>query len=449
MGTHFSRFYHRHPRLSQLALSLFALFLISSLQHPDPTSPSFQLPGLFPSHYPASRHLSNPALNTRLTTAAANLSQACQSPIEPIHIDPGLTPAQERRYEHLRRGQGRVMVVTTIREIASQMPDFLNALIVLVTYLGPSRLSFSILEGPSDDCTAQALENVLKPTLLEMGVPERHLHLTTRESKIDFSKHNRIEVLAGLRNRALSPLWTSTSKGKGKADDAVEAVVFVNDVYLRASDVLEVLHQHKRAGAGITTAWDWMERKPEYYYDVWVGRTIDTGNLFYPIKGRSWSPSEDLFFDSEDSEEHFEDLEPFQVYSSWNGLAVLDPKPFLPPHNVRFRRGDAARGECAASECSLIATDFWKAGYGRVQIVPSVQLAYTRHSAQQTRDELVKQQAELGWKDGVPPAKRDITVAFTTKPPNKVRCHPWPEKNGLSANVWETTLWVDPLSGIS
>ena len=274
MGTHFSRFYHRHPRLSQLALSLFALFLISSLQHPDPTSPSFQLPGLFPSHYPPSRHLSNPALNTRLTTAAANLSQACQSPIEPIHIDPGLTPAQERRYEHLRRGQGRVMVVTTIREIASQMPDFLNALIVLVTYLGPSRLSFSILEGPSDDCTAQALENVLKPTLLEMGVPERHLHLTTRESKIDFSKHNRIEVLAGLRNRALSPLWTSTSKGKGKADDAVEAVVFVNDVYLRASDVLEVLHQHKRAGAGITTAWDWMERKPEYYYDVWVGRTV-------------------------------------------------------------------------------------------------------------------------------------------------------------------------------
>jgi alpha-1,3-mannosyltransferase len=152
--------------------------------------------------------------------------------------------------------------------------------------------------------------------------------------------------------------------------------------------------------------------------------------LFYPIKGRSWSPSEDLFFDSEDSEEHFEDLEPFQVYSSWNGLAVLDPKPFLPPHNVRFRRGDAARGECAASECSLIATDFWKAGYGRVQIVPSVQvgrfpselqlwrsqqLAYTRHSALQTRDELVKQQAELGWKGGVPPAKRDITAAFTTK----------------------------------
>jgi hypothetical protein len=48
----------------------------------------------------------------------------------------------------------------------------------------------------------------------------------------------------------------------------------VNDVFLKASDVLEVLHQHKKSGAGISTAWDWMERRPEYYYDVWVGRTV-------------------------------------------------------------------------------------------------------------------------------------------------------------------------------
>lgn len=106
------------------------------------------------------------------------------------------------------------------------------------------------------------------------------------------------------------------------------------------------------------------------------------------------------------------------MYSSWNGLAVLDPAPFLPPHNVRFRRGNAEQNECAASECGLIAQDFWKTGYGRVQVVPSVQvshwaegkitwvdeqLAYTKHVAQQTRDALLKQQAELGWTGGVPP----------------------------------------------
>lgn len=164
-------------------------------------------------------------------------------------------------------------MVTTIREIESQLPDLLNALIVLVTFLGPTKLSFSILEGPSGDCTPVALETVLGPTLLGLGIPPHHLHLVTRESKIDFGKHNRIEVLAELRNRALSPLWSPSRKGKEK-DEKVDAVVFLNDVYLKAVDVLEVLHQHKRSGAGISTAWDWMERKPQYYYDVWVGRTV-------------------------------------------------------------------------------------------------------------------------------------------------------------------------------
>ena len=51
-------------------------------------------------------------------------------------------------------------------------------------------------------------------------------------------------------------------------------------------------------------------------------------------------------------------------------MVVLDPKPFL--DGVRFRRSRG--GECAASECSLIASDFWQAGYGHVQVVPSVQV---------------------------------------------------------------------------
>lgn len=103
-------------------------------------------------------------------------------------------------------------------------------------------------------------------------------------------------------------------------------------------------------------------------------RQIDTGNLFYPIDNSWWSPSDNLFPDSPESKQRYDNLQPFQVYSSWNGLAVLDPAPFLPPHNVRFRRGDLEQGECAASECGLIALDFYKAGYGKVQIVPSVQV---------------------------------------------------------------------------
>jgi alpha-1,3-mannosyltransferase len=54
-------------------------------------------------------------------------------------------------------------------------------------------------------------------------------------------------------------------------------------------------------------------------------------------------------------------------------MVILDPKPFLPPHNVRFRRSDQSKGECAASECGLICSDYWKEGFGMIQVVPSVQ----------------------------------------------------------------------------
>ncbi|OXC60307.1 alpha-1,3-mannosyltransferase CMT1, partial [Cryptococcus neoformans] len=50
----------------------------------------------------------------------------------------------------------------------------------------------------------------------------------------------------------------------------------------------------------------------------------------------------------------------------------------------------------------------------------------------------------LGWVDGVPPEHLDVEIEWTTKPPEKVRCHAWPEINGLSANVWEETKWVKP-----
>lgn len=55
-------------------------------------------------------------------------------------------------------------------------------------------------------------------------------------------------------------------------------------------------------------------------------------------------------------------------------MAVLAATPFL-QHDVRFRRSDTSIDECAASECSLLASDFWREGFGRVQIVPGVQVS--------------------------------------------------------------------------
>ena len=191
------------------------------------------------------------------------------------------------------------------------------------------------------------------------------------------------------------------------------------------------------------------------------------------------------------------------MYSSWNGLAVLDPKPFLPPNNVRFRRGDVESGECSASECGLVATDFWRAGFGRVQVVPSIQVRCCvrwffalnhllpsrqgpsllpllsaavpasnnswrtpttlpgRHGTNSSSSKNVSagptacprpqttrwcsislSESSRSW------LRKYCEDAANASAPDKVRCHPWPEANGLSHNVWEKTLWVDPLTGV-
>lgn len=306
------------PRsLPFLILGLIFVALFLSLGQYDGISTSFHLPP------PPIEQLSTTAilLQQQLDGLREKLVEVCPDVPEPIFQQPLLTKSQEERYRHLqhlgdwpqgaiagvkdmkkrapapapagaggrlRRGS-RYMLTTTIKQVQDQLPDLLNTILVLTMFLGPDKLSFSILEGPSSDCTASVLENVLQPLLLSLGVPASSIRLRTREQKIDFNKHNRIEVLADLRNRALEPLWNDRN-GVGRD---IGAVVFFNDVYMKARDVLELLHQHVTAEdasgeeTGITSGWDWYERQPAHYYDVWVGRTVSCRSLYRRQHGRS------------------------------------------------------------------------------------------------------------------------------------------------------------------
>ncbi|OCF43850.1 alpha-1,3-mannosyltransferase CMT1 [Kwoniella heveanensis CBS 569] len=432
-----SRPHLRFPLVVALITAL--LFLYSLLfSRPDPSiHHSFQFPGMFPSR-PSQLHVNDPELGHLINSTYTSYLATCPGGVSPVYLDPALTASQQERYSILKRGRGRYMLVTNTRQIQDHLPDLLNSIIVLTKYLGKDKIALSMLEGPSGDCTPQTLKDVLIPLTETMGISSKYVRIATDEPKIDWNQHNRIEKISELRNRALQPLWEEWK-------DDIQAVVFFNDVYIHAGDVLELLFQHVKGGAAITTGMDWWKKRPEYYYDIWVGRTIDTGDLFYPIDWTWWSPSSDLFPNSPKSKDLYASLKPFQVFSTWNAMAVLDPKPFLPPFNIRFRRSDRSQDECAASECTLIASDFWKIGFGKVQVVPSVQFAYERDVALDIIEDLGKQKWQLGWIDGVPPKDEQSTKTdWINRPPPKVRCHPWPEVNGLSANVWEETKWVGP-----
>jgi hypothetical protein len=118
--------------------------------------------------------------------------------------------------------------------------------------------------------------------------------------------------------------------------------------------------------------------------------------------GTTWSPSTDLFPTSPISRERNAAHLPFQAYACWNGIAVFQSSTFLgspasapsaksePP--IHFRRSDAAAGECAQAEVSLLCKDLWRqkafgpeARAAKLLVVPGVRVAYERHVAEGVR----------------------------------------------------------------
>ena len=106
---------------------------------------------------------------------------------------------------------------------------------------------------------------------------------------------------------------------------------------------------------------------------------------------------------------------PFQVFAGWNGVVVMNPIPFLPPYNVRFRRGaeapsgsdlTAADMECQMSESAFISWDFWKYGFGRIQVVPGIHATYGKDDARlrgwvefPTPDPVLGLDEQISWVD--------------------------------------------------
>ncbi len=189
-----------------------------------------------------------------------------------------------------------------------------------------------------------------------------------------------------MRNKAMNPVYSPTHLSPD--GHPWSAIVFYNDVYLGATHFLEMMSQHFKLGSDMTCAWD---HAGKWFYDGWVGRDM-AGDLFTPfpvpeeeqnlpqkVSHLTWRRKYSLSFPSLSNQlfpsspktkaRHLKTL-PYQVFSAWNGIAVLSPKPFMPPHNVKFRRaipsgtkGNRNGQQCQASEASLICEDFWKYGF--------------------------------------------------------------------------------------
>ncbi|RYP45076.1 hypothetical protein DL768_008548 [Monosporascus sp. mg162] len=219
---------------------------------------------------------------------------------------------------------------------------------------------------------------------------------------IDPAAGERVRKLAQLRNMAFLPLvapWgmrpsTTALSRHLPAASANTPVIFLNDVAPCVTDIFELVHQRYFQSAHTTCAMDWtcVGQDPNLY-DVSVARTLK-GDLFFDIPpDGNWNSAWNLFWNDAKIRDRFHKMLPFQVYAYWNSIAVFGAGPVLglPADSELSRGGNVAfwasrDGECYSGEPTLFCGDLWWAGYGRIAVVPSVNLEYFDEAAKKIKD---------------------------------------------------------------
>ncbi|KAL2753110.1 glycosyltransferase family 69 protein [Sodiomyces alcalophilus JCM 7366] len=312
-----------------------------------------------------------------------------------------------------------------LRNCLSLLPRLLGSIVEAIQFLGPERCALSIIEGNSPDGTADVLE-AQRPFLKQLGIS-----YFFKSSDINPAKGDRIKKLAQLRNLALEPLFDTNDVGSRVSESTT--VLFVNDVAACAEDLLELALSRRTLGADMTCAMDWtyVGRDPTFY-DVWVARGMNGDSFFEIPPDGNWNSAWNLFWNAPETKARFDARLPFQVFSCWNGAVAFGAAPLLLDDGLRFRH--ARKGECAQGEPQTFCKDLWSRGYGKIAVVPAVNLEYSDEKAEKIKhlkgytSDVVRHQAE------------GALIDWIAEPPEKVKCMPsW---NNQFWRPWNESLPV-------
>ncbi|OSS52851.1 hypothetical protein B5807_02449 [Epicoccum nigrum] len=323
------------------------------------------------------------------------------------------------RYADLKHSHGqsgatqhpRFYFALDLHQCVHLLPRLLGSIIEAIAFLGPGNCVLSIVEGRSDDGTFEVLDT-LRPSLQTLGV--KYFFQTSDINPLA-KGGDRIESLAILRNLALQDLLTNPTHY-----DADTTVIFSNDIALCMEDILELLHQRRWQGADQTCAMDWtyVGEHPTFY-DVWIARGM-TGDTFFRIpEDGSWDFAWNLFWNDDKARTRLAASKPFQVFSCWNGVTAFTAKPLL-DGTMKFR--SHKEGECFQGEPKLFAKDLWANGYGKIAVVPSVNVEYSDENTRKIKALKGYVSRHAANEDD------DAKIEWEAKPPQKVKCMPTHER---------------------
>jgi len=306
----------------------------------------------------------------------------------------------------------RIFIASNQHNSENVLPNLIKQILELILDHPECMFFVSIYESGSTDRTPYLLF-LFSDVLDELDVP----HHIRFNGTLTRQKHQgRIEFLATVRNEALKPLVQSAREGI-----MYDRIVFVNDVFFCKDDIQRLLLHE----ADLTCGMDFMHHinyqkdlkfgrhqaiiKREYYSERLADDEEVQQALKIPPSVHRWdSIITDLEAETKSSDDeslmdfydiwvahdaaghHFQNLPPFVRNGSyeqtrmrgglpfpaeccWNGVAVLNPEPFV-RYNLQFHA--AAPDECRTSECVLLCHDFQRLGYRRVIVDPSIWTTY-------------------------------------------------------------------------
>ncbi|KAL8849886.1 MAG: hypothetical protein Q9221_005152 [Calogaya cf. arnoldii] len=338
-----------------------------------------------------------------------------------------LVPSGDR-YKHLRPKDNdlneeklKYFFALNLHQCAQLLPQLLGSILDTIKFLGPQNCALSIVEGRSNDGTFETL--LLLVEELDRISVKYFLQTDERSPAVlggGINRH-RVWALAILRNLALQPL-VDLQLG----DDTDVTVVFVNDVVICTEDILELIYQRHRQNADMTCAMDWtFPGDRAFFYDKWISRGIN-GDTFFEI-GRY----DVIFWNDPETSEKFKAGKPVQVFSCWNGAVTFTAKPIV-QQKTKFRATPVQ--ECLQGEPQSFCKDLWMQGYGKIAVVPTVNVAYDHETG-------IKVKASKGYvTNSLGSGDENDKIEWQEKPPEKVKCVPsWTDQYWVPWNESSTT----------
>lgn len=311
----------------------------------------------------------------------------------------------------------RYLFALNLYQCAYVLPRLLASIVEAMRTLGPETCVLSIVGGRSDDGTTEIL-SVLKDHIEALNVTYYF-----GISDIDPLKtgNDRVTELAKLRNLAVAPLFTKRQQWSTDA-----TVIFVNDVSICTDDILELIYQKHYQQADMVCAMDW-NNYGDTFYDSWIARSLK-GDMFVEVpQSGSFDFAWNLFWNDKEARQRVDKKLPLQVFACWNGVTAFKAEPLL-SHHLKFRA--AYKGECYTGEPTLFCKDFWALGYGRIAVIPSVNIGYNDDQSKGTK-------AKQGYTSAnIQETEHDLALStrieWKKSPPELIKCQP----------EWTLSSWV-------